>query len=315
MALGDKADIGVRLQAIQARVQAFSAAPFDAKAADASDQLMKERDAALMGAKLLQQLPKPANATTMTDAQFADQKKPGIAFFSSAAGAADFQLKDYPGSVEAFKTALTNNPNDAVSSYRMGLSYLAMNPPQSLDGLWALARAINLKIPDGDKVKDYSAIEVLLAYEQPGCDMQVDAQLSELLQLAANSPERPASYTIPSQDDLNKIRQASNIITVITDLGAGGDKAKMTWLAICGAEFPEVVGKIIDEQKADTSVSFMVYTGATPEDMQAATMPNMSVKVWLAAPPAGTPNAAQLQAQPDVVRLQKDDGIRFPARW
>ena len=38
---------------------------------------------------------------------------------------------------------------------------------------------------------------------------------------------------------------------MIGDLSGGGDKAKMTWLAICGAEFPEVVGKIIDAQKAE----------------------------------------------------------------
>ena len=197
MALGDKADLGTRLQAIQARVQAFSAMPFDPKAADANEQLTKERDAALQGAKLLQQFAKPATAT-MSDEEFADQKKPGIAFFSSSAGAAALQLKDYAGAVTAFKAALANNPDDAVSDYRLGLAYLAMNPPQALDGFWALARAVNLKIPDTDKVKDYLRAKVL-AYEQPGCDTQVDAQLSEMLQLAANSPERPATYTIPSQ--------------------------------------------------------------------------------------------------------------------
>ena len=100
-----------------------------------------------------------------------------------------------------------------------------MNPPQALDGFWALARAVNLKVPDSDKVKDYLRAKVL-AYEQPGCDTQVDAQLSEMLQLAANSPDRPATYTIPSADDLNKVRQASNIITVISDLNGGGDKAQ-----------------------------------------------------------------------------------------
>jgi hypothetical protein len=221
--------------------------------------------------------------------------------------------------VNAFKAALTNKPDDGVSAYRLGLAYLAMNPPQALDGFWALARAVNLKVPDSDKVKDYLRAKVL-AYEQPGCDAQVDAQVSEMLQLAANSPDRPATYTIPSADDLNKVRQASNIITVISDLNGGGDKAKMTWLAICGAEFPEVVGKITDEQKTDASIDFMVYTGATPEDMQAATTPNMDVKVWIAPKPAGStpaPAAAGAQAatpippQPDVVRLSKDDGIRF----
>src|ERR1700733_4123802 len=120
-----------------------------------------------------------------------------------------------------------------------------------------------------------------------------------MLQLAANAPERPATYTLPNADDLNKVRQSSNIITVISDLNGGGDKAKMTWLAICGAEFPEVVGKIIDAQKTDASVDFMVYTGATPEDMQAATTANMDFKVWSAAKPAGSaPATGSTQAAP-----------------
>ena len=311
VAMGDKADAGVVLQALQTRVQAFSALtppPTDA------DQLTKERDAALQGAKLLEAFPKPA-AAKMSDDDFAKQKKPGIAFFDSSAGAAALQMKDYPGAVAAFKAALAANPNDAVSAYRLGLAYLAMNPPQALDGFWALARAVNLKVPDSDKVKDYLRAKVL-AYEQPGCDAQVDAQLSEMLQLAANSPDRPATYTIPTADDLNKVRQGSNIITVISDLQAGGDKGKMTWLAICGAEFPEVVGKVIDQQKSDAAIDFMVYTGATPEEMQSATMANMDVKVWTADHPAAAPAAGQQAAtpippQPDVARLSKDDGVRF----
>jgi tetratricopeptide (TPR) repeat protein len=315
VAMGDKVDPAVVLGALQARVQAFSAMRMNPSAPDANDQLTKQRDAALQGAKLLEAFPKPA-AAKMSDDDFAKQKKPGIAFFDSSAGSAALQMKDYPGAVNAFKAALANDPANAVSAYQLGLAYLAMNPPQTLDGFWALARAINLKVQDSDKVKDYLK-QKLLAYEQPGCDSQVDAQLSELLQLAANSPDRPSSYAIPSADDLNKIRQSSNIITVISDLQGGGDKSKITWLAICGAEFPEVVGKIVDEQKSDAAIDFMVYTGATPEDMQAATMPNMDVKVWTGARPAGSPapaggaQAAPIPPQPDVARLSKDDGIRF----
>jgi len=315
VAMGDKVDPAVVLGALQTRVQAFSAMQFNPSAPDATEQLTKERDAALQGAKLLEAFPKPA-AAKMSDEDFAKQKKPGIAFFNSSAGAAALQLKDYPGAVNAFKAALASKPDDGVSAYRLGLAYLAMNPPQALDGFWALARSVNLKVPDSDKVKDYLRAK-LLAYEQPGCDTQVDSQVSEMLQLAANSPDRPATYTIPSADDLNKVRQSSNIITVISDLNGGGDKAKMTWLAICGAEFPEVVGKIIDAQKTDASVDFMVYTGATPEDMQAATTANMDVKVWTAAKPAGSApapgstQAAPIPPQPDVVRLSKEDGIRF----
>ena len=316
VAMGDKVDPAVVLGALQARVQAFSAMRMNPSAPDANDQLAKQRDAALQGAKLLEAFPKPATAK-MSDEDFAKQKKPGIAFFDSSAGSAALQMKDYSGAVNAFKAALANDPANAVSAYQLGLAYLAMSPAQTLDGFWALSRAINLKVQDSDKVKDYLK-QKLLAYEQPGCDSQVDPQLNELLQLAANSPDRPSSYTIPSADDLNKIRQASNIITVISDLQGGGDKSKMAWLAICGAEFPEVVGKIVDEQKSDASIDFMVYTGATPEDMQAATMANMDVKVWTGAKPAsatpapaGGTQAAPIPPQPEVARLSKDDGIRF----
>ena len=307
IALGDKADLPVRVQAIQARVQLFSGA-FDPKAADAHDQLAKQRDAALLGVKLFPDLRKVPNST-VTD----DQVKAGIAYLEAAAGAASIQLKDYPAAIEAFKTALANNPKDAVASYRLGLAYLSSNPPQALDGFWALARSIALKVPDDAKIKDYLRSRIL-QYEQPGCDNQVDAQLNELLQLAANSPDRPATYVIPSHDDLVKISQSSTIITVINDLSGGGDKAKTTWLAICGAEFPEVVGKIIDIQKAETAINFMVFTSDNADQMQAATTPNMSVKVWTAPPPAGTatgPGNVADVPQPDVVRFQKDDPIRF----
>jgi tetratricopeptide (TPR) repeat protein len=63
--LGDKADLTRRVQAIQDRIQLFGLG-FDAKAADAHDQLVKERDAALQGLKMLPDL-KKANANVTDD--------------------------------------------------------------------------------------------------------------------------------------------------------------------------------------------------------------------------------------------------------
>jgi len=303
IALGDKADLAVRVQAIQARVQLFGMIQ-----KPSNEDITKDRDVAQLGIKLYPDLKKVPNST-VTD----DQIKAGITYLQGAVALTSTQLKDYPTAIDAFKSVLAANPKDAVSSYRLGLAYLNSTPPQFLDGFWQLARAIDLKIPDDAKVKDYLRSRIL-AYEQPGCDSQVDAQLSELLQLAANSPDRPTTYTIPSHDDLSKIGQASTIITVINDLSGGGDKAKMTWLAICGAEFPEVVGKIIDMQKSDNYIDFMVFTSDNADQMQAATTANMDVKVWTAPKPPGTaPAGAATDAgpQPDVVRFEKDDPIRF----
>jgi len=300
VALGDKADLANRVSAIQARAQLFSLIP-----KPDNDQLTKERDAALLGIKLYPDLKKPPDSK-VTD----DQIKQGVAFLEQAAATASFQLKDYPAAIEAFKSVIVSNPNDAIANYRLGLAYLGVSPAQSLDGFWALARAVALKMPDAAKVKDYLRSKIL-AYEQPGCDSQVDAQLDELLQLAANSPTRPATYSIPSHDDLSKVGQASTIITVIGDLSAGGDKAKTTWLAICGAEFPEVVGKIVDIQKSDNYIDFMVFTSANSDEMQNATTANMDVKVWTAPNPTAAAKADAVPPQPDVARFEKDDPIRF----
>lgn len=304
IALDDKAELGARLSAIQAHVQLFSLAYQHPD----NDQLTKQRDVALQCVKLMPDLKKVPNAKVSDE-----QINAGVAYCDSAAGSASLQLKDYPGAIQTFKSALATNPKDAVSYYRLGIAYVSSNPPQFLDGFWALARAVDLNVPDSPKIKDYLR-QRILQYEQPGCDNQVDAQMNELLQLAMNSPDRPATYTIPSHDDLTKISGSSTIISVINDLSAGGDKAKMTWLAICGAEFPEVVGKIVDVQKTPNTADFMVFTSDNGDQMQNATTANMDVKVWLTPPPSGTqtgPNNTPDTPQPDAARLEKDDPIKF----
>jgi tetratricopeptide (TPR) repeat protein len=290
VALGDKVDAGTKLQALYTRSLAFNYA-FSDKAPD-PDSLNKARAAALEGLKILSTIPKPAN---LTDDQFTEQKKGPTVLFNYTAGSASLMLKDYPGTIQYFKAALAVNPTDAITNYRLGLAYLQSTPSQPLDGFWYLARAINQKIPDDAKVKDYLRKQIL-AYEQPGCDSLVDPQLDELMQLSATAPDRPATYTIPSADDLKKIQTSSNILTVLSDLQAGGDKAKMTWLAICGAEFPEVVGKVIDVVPGTDAVELKLATGATPEEIEKATVANLDVKVV---------------GQPEAARLQKDDGVRF----
>jgi tetratricopeptide (TPR) repeat protein len=291
VALGDKVDAGTALQALYTRSLAFNYA-FNEKAPDATEQLNKARAAALAALDMLNKIAKPAN---LTDEQFTEQKKGPTVMFYYTAGSASYTLKDYPSAIKYFKSALAISPTEAPTNYRLGLSYLQSTPPNSLDGFWYLARAIDLKMNDAPKIQDYLRKQMLV-YEQPGCDATVDAQLSELLQLAANTPDRPATYTIPSADDLDKIRKASNILTVLADLKAGGDKAKMTWLAICSAEFPEVAGKVIDVTPGTDSVELHMVTGATAEEIEAATTPNLDVKVV---------------AQPEAARLQKDDGARF----
>jgi tetratricopeptide (TPR) repeat protein len=308
----DSVDVGTRAQAAIARLQAFQQC-YKATDPNATDELTKDRDLALKIPAMLQQIPPKAG---MSAADMTKALAPAIDLVDDQAGWAGLQLKDYQGAVSAYKSALQAKPDDAAASYELGTAYLALNPPQTLDGFWAIARAIALNVPQKDQVQQFLRSRIL-AYEQPGCDNQVDQQLNQMLQLAQQSPDRPATFTIPSAADLSQIRSGSTILTIISDLSAGGDKATNTWLATCGSELSAVSGKVIDVQQGDGVVDFMVFTGATSDEMQAATTANMDVKVYTTAPatpPASATaggQAPQITPQPDVVKIQKDDPITF----
>jgi hypothetical protein len=290
--LGDKIDAGGQYQALYAHCFAYNALsapqqvdPATAKAA---------RDAAVAGLKALDAVKKP---DTMTDDAFATQKKQIQIYFNGTAAQASVNIKDYAGAVPFYKAVLTLNPDDGITSYRLGLAYEALTPPQHMDAFWSIARAVSAKgatQAQSAKVKDYLR-KLIVNYQQAACDNLTDAELAELLQLAGSSAERPASYTLPSSADLDAARKDMTIASVVADLKAGGDKAKVTWLASCGLEFPGVPGKVIENIAGDV-IELKVAFVTSDAEFDAATVPNMDVKV------AG---------QPEVSRVEKDSAIHF----
>src|SRR5258708_31764169 len=107
-----------------------------------------------------------------------------------------------------------------------------------------------------------------------------------LLQLAASSSARPGSYKFPSSADLDAARKEMNIKSALDDLKAGGDKAKITWLAACGLEFPDVPSKVIEVVPGDPVVLKVAFV-TSQEELDTAKTPNMEVKV------VGQPEAAR----------------------
>ena len=85
------------------------------------------------------------------------------------------------------------------------------------------------------------------------------------------------------------------IASVIADLKAGGDKSKVTWLAACGLEFPEVPSKVIEVVAGDP-VMLKVAFVTSEDEFNAATTPNMEVKVV---------------GQPEAGRIEKDNPVHF----
>jgi hypothetical protein len=148
-------------------------------------------------------------------------------------------------------------------------------------------------------VKDYLRGTALPRYQGGTvCDALTDAELNELLQLASTSVDRPATYKLISAADLDAARKDMTIASVVTDLKAGGDKAKLTWTAACGLEFPDVPGKLIENTPGTDVIELKLAFVTSEAEFDAKNTPDMDVKIK-----AGD--------QPEAAKLEKDSAPRF----
>jgi tetratricopeptide (TPR) repeat protein len=302
-ALGEKVDALTRFNAYYSHVAAYSAMITDPAQANtgAKDPALAKaaEDAAAAALKILPDVKKPDN---VTEDAWKKQLVQFQVFLNGVAAQAATVVKDCASAVADYKAVLTLNPDDAISNYRLGLAYMCLNPPQQMNAFWSIARAVTAKSAtqaQSAKVKDY--LRKLIVNYQGGsvCESLTDAELNELLQLAGSSAERPSSYTLASAADLTAAQKDMTIASVIADLKAGSDKGKLTWLAACGLEFPEVPGKVIEivpgASAADPLVLKIAFVTSEAE-FDAATTPNMDVKVV---------------GQPEAARVEKDSAIHF----
>jgi tetratricopeptide (TPR) repeat protein len=294
IALGEKAEPPIRYQAYYARAFAYSNLP--ANSQDVKDQAPKACEAAKAGLKTLSELKKP---DTMSEQDFEKQKQQPAILFNYTLAQCSMTQKDYQTAIDSYKAVLEKNPDDAITAYKIGQAYMAMNPPQQMDAFWYFAKAVTAKNANqtqATQVKTY--LRKLIANYQGGnvCDSLTDAELNELLQLASTSAERPASYKLASAADLDAARKDMTIASVIADLKAGGDKAKITWLAACGLEFPDVPGKLIEVTSGSETVQLKVAFVTSDAEFDAKNTPDMDVKVV---------------GQPEAAKLEKDNPVRF----
>jgi len=239
LALGDKITAFDRLKALGTRAMPYAQTVND-KALQTPDAYTKARDAAAKGLETLDQWQKPAD---VSDDNFRKAKAAFGVLFHSAAGVSDTNLKNYKGAETSFRAALAIDPDNALTHYRLANAYLADTPQQTVDGFWGISRAIALKVPGTDAVKAYLRNQIL-NYQQLSCDKLVDSEVDELITLASSSSERPGSLTIPSADDLQKVR--NDTASFVPWLREGGEHGKVMWLATCGAEYQDVPVKVID---------------------------------------------------------------------
>ena len=289
---GDTLDPPSALRLRLARAQTFLAGAGLPEFA-APDQQAKAKDSAQQGLKDLAGIKKP-DATS--DADWDKQKKQITGIFDSVIATAAYNTKDWNGAADAYKTLIAQDATDAGAWSRLGISLLQESTPQTLDGYWALAHAISmLKAPNDAQLRGYLKNQIL-RYQQVGCENLVDDEINSMVTLAATTPDRPGTFTIPSNDDLTKAR--NDTANFIPWLREGGDHGKLMWLATCGLDYPEVVAKVISVDAPEGGqVVLHLCTGSTPEETEACKTADMDVKI--------------VAEQPDAKRVQPEDGLRF----
>lgn len=286
-------DANSMFQARAARAQAFLQC-VSLPQCSSPEALKAETDSAQQALNDLPKVQKPAN---LSDDDFAKIKKQFTGILSSAIATAAYTSKDWAASATAYKNLIALDPNDGSNWVRYGTSLLQENPPQTLDGMWALAHAISLLKPPADaQVKTYLKNRIA-QYQQLGCDSLVDDELTQMVTMAATTTDRPQTFALPTSDDLGKAR--TDMTNFIPALRAGGDQGKTMWLATCGLEFPEVVAKVISvDAPADNNITLHLCMGATADETENCKAADMDVKIT---------------DQPDAKRVQPDDGLRFDA--
>ena len=80
----------------------------------------------------------------MSDDEYGKLKSQLSSIFERAVGLEDLGEKDYPGAEQHLRAAVEASPNDINVIYPLARAYLDANPPDWLNGLWFIARSVNL---------------------------------------------------------------------------------------------------------------------------------------------------------------------------
>jgi tetratricopeptide (TPR) repeat protein len=226
--------------------------------ADATSKLSRADSDAHHGLEVLQKLQKPAGAT---DEQFQQGVKEFRSVFNSCVGFVALQRKDYASAITSFKAAIEDNPSDIYTFYRLGLAYLYSAPPDYDNGIWNLARSVDLakaaNAPNAEAIQKY--------FEQAYTNRHgSDAGQQDVLEQAKTSVTPPDGFKVtPAERHKPTGNQAIDYFYGLEDtMKAGGDQATRIWQQTKGQPFG-YGGKVVSVEKGSEPDTTLVGIAIT----------------------------------------------------
>src|SRR5436305_7991061 len=139
----------------------------------------------------LQALKTATKPEAMSEPDFEKMKGQMSTIFNGVAGIAALQSKNFPQAEERLRAAVQGDPNDLRNVYPLALAYLTATPPDSVNGLFFIARPANLSAGSAGQAQ-------IMAYGKSQYTKYhgSDQGWTELLAQAKTTPLPPQGFTI-----------------------------------------------------------------------------------------------------------------------
>jgi tetratricopeptide (TPR) repeat protein len=197
------------LQVNPNNLRALALMTYDKRAAASAGQNPQENlaEAAQYGARGLEALKTAPKPEGMSDADFDKQKKQMSVIFNGAVGIAALQNKDYAKAQEALRAAVEGDPNDIQNVYPLGLACLTANPPDSVNGLFFIARAAALAAgsPGQAQIEKYGKSQYVKYHGS-------DQGWTDVLATPKTTALPPADFTITKYVPPTPAEQAADLV-------------------------------------------------------------------------------------------------------
>ncbi len=209
----------------------------------------------------LQALPGMVKPDGVSDADFEKQKTQMGGLLNSVAGFSALQLKDNAAAEKYLRGAVEANPNDVENVYPLALASLTATPEDDVNGLFFIARAVNLvKDPAGKAQITKFGHSKYVKYHGS------EEGWNELLTLTATTLLPPAGFTIKQYVPPTPAEQAADLVKsktpkemsfaeweLVLSSGAPADADKV-WSAIKGVAL-QMEGTVIGVSPTELQIA------------------------------------------------------------
>ncbi len=155
----------------------------------------------------LQALKTATKPEGISDADFEKLKTQTGVIFNGVAGIAALQTKNYSLAQERLRAAIQGEPNDLRNVYPLALAYLTANPPDSVNGLFFIARAAHLAAgsPSQAQIESYGKNQYTKYHGS-------DQGWADVMAAAKTNPTPPEGFTISKYVPPTPAQQAHDLV-------------------------------------------------------------------------------------------------------